>query len=86
MASVCCREKVGGQSVGLQDCSSQRGKMVSLWSSCGGFVNTFGRNASLSGPPKQIKKNYNRLDINNLKRENTNVRKDVMLAANSNSQ
>lgn len=55
MASVCYKEKVGGQSVGLQDCSSQRGKMVSLWSSCGGFVNTFGRNASLSGPPK-IKK------------------------------
>lgn len=70
MASVCYREKVGGQSVGLQDCSSQRGKMVSLWSSCGGFVNTSGRSASLSGPPKIKKKlkikNYNRLVINNL--------------------
>lgn len=51
-ASVCCRGKACGQSVGPLDCSLQRGRTASWWSSCGGWLNTSGRSASLSGPPE----------------------------------
>lgn len=53
-SSVCYRGKVWGRSGCRQDCSSQRGRQVSLWSSCDDSLSTSWRSASPSGQPGEV--------------------------------
>lgn len=53
-SSVCYRGKVWGRSGCRQDCSSQRGRQVSLWSSCDDSLSTSWRSASPSGQPEEV--------------------------------